>query len=280
MVRLQKGVDKSRSEDTKGLKGVVIDWLVKPGESVQPPIFRNNKQERGFNHHLTGKMLCPVNWDWNDPAVVEGLRSGATKILGVHWPLFLYENHAYDPSDPWKGLFRGSLLLKAYKHIFTSPSSVDLQEPKATRSGNARIHGMFEATLASIAYVATQVRFALSSHNVFSRSNCVTETEQFYNTCMDLFLDKRELPDTNALLLWWNRKVFPAGLSAQMPIPDDTPLARIRAKRDAEEAAAKLAAESSSVEGQEKRSEGQEESSQENAGSGQGDEGSATSNNA
>ena len=46
--------------------------------------------------------------------------------------------------------------VKAYKHIFTSPSSVD-QEPKATRSGNARIHGMRSVTRASIAYVAIQV---------------------------------------------------------------------------------------------------------------------------
>jgi hypothetical protein len=46
--------------------------------------------------------------------------------------------------------------LQAFKHIFTSPSSVD-QEPKATRSGNARIHGMTQVTAASIAYVATQV---------------------------------------------------------------------------------------------------------------------------
>ena len=33
-------------------------------------------------------------------------------MLGAHWPLFLYENHEYDPVDPWKGLFRGTFLLK------------------------------------------------------------------------------------------------------------------------------------------------------------------------
>lgn len=48
------------------------------------------------------------------------------------------------------------IFFKAYKHIFTSPSSVD-KEPKATRSGNARLHGMVAVTAASIAYVATQV---------------------------------------------------------------------------------------------------------------------------
>jgi hypothetical protein len=49
------------------------------------------------------------------------------------------------------------LRLQAYKHVFTSPSSVD-REPKATRSGNARIHGMTQVTLPSVAYIATQVR--------------------------------------------------------------------------------------------------------------------------
>ena len=45
---------------------------------------------------------------------------------------------------------------KAFKHIFTSPSSID-QEPKATQSGNAHIHGMQAVMKASIAYVSTQV---------------------------------------------------------------------------------------------------------------------------
>ena len=48
---------------------------------------------------------------------------------------------------------------QAYKHIFTSPSSVD-KVVKATRSGNARIHGMTQVTSPSIAYVATQVWFS------------------------------------------------------------------------------------------------------------------------
>lgn len=51
---------------------------------------------------------------------------------------------------------------QAFKHIFTSPSSVD-REPRATRSGNARIHGMKNVTVASLAYVATQVRPPLDS---------------------------------------------------------------------------------------------------------------------
>jgi hypothetical protein len=46
--------------------------------------------------------------------------------------------------------------MQAFKHILTSPSSVE-KENRATRSGNAHIHGMTRVTSASIAYVATQV---------------------------------------------------------------------------------------------------------------------------
>lgn len=103
--------------------------------------------------------------------IKEKLRSGELTTTGDEWPIFLYRGYDYNPDDPWKGLFRSSLLVKvclpslvlsthlffqAFKHIFTSPSSVE-KEPKATRSGNARIHGMVCVTLPSIAYVATQV---------------------------------------------------------------------------------------------------------------------------
>jgi hypothetical protein len=54
--------------------------------------------------------------------------------------------------------------LQTFKYIFTSPSSVE-KEAKATRSGNARLHGMTRVTRASIAYTATQVRWFPASIN-------------------------------------------------------------------------------------------------------------------
>jgi hypothetical protein len=103
-------------------------------------------------------------------------------IPGDQWPVFLYAEQHFDPEDPWKGLFRSIILVfvrillnfiygsfcfdclfaKAYKHVFTSPSSVD-NINKATRSGNARIHSMTQVTPASIAYIATQVSSLLAS---------------------------------------------------------------------------------------------------------------------
>lgn len=52
-----------------------------------------------------------------------------------------------------------------------------------------------------------QVRFALSSSPVFSRSDLVTDSERFYNTVLDLFEDIEERAEVNDLITWWNRCV-------------------------------------------------------------------------
>jgi hypothetical protein len=48
------------------LKGVVIDWITPKGQPLNPPLMRNIKTDRGFNHDLTGSLLCPAGLDWSD----------------------------------------------------------------------------------------------------------------------------------------------------------------------------------------------------------------------
>ncbi|KAH6872022.1 hypothetical protein BKA70DRAFT_1130313 [Coprinopsis sp. MPI-PUGE-AT-0042] len=205
---IQKGSAGARADDTKGLKGVILDWITPRGQSLQPPLMRNVKTDRGFYHPRTGELLCPIGHDWNDPETRESLRTGTLIIAGDEWPVFLYKDYRCNPQDVWDGLFRSSLLVYAFKHIFTSPSSVD-REPRATRSGNARIHGMKSVTIPSLAYVATQVRFALSSSPTFSRTDLITDSERFYGSVIDAFLDEREKANVDALLAWWDMQIFP-----------------------------------------------------------------------
>lgn len=54
---------------------------------------------------------------------------------------------------------------------------------------------------------STQVRFALSSSPVFSRTDTVTDSERFYSSVLDLFDDTEEKVEVNDLILWWNRRV-------------------------------------------------------------------------
>jgi len=224
---LQRGVSSARSDDTKSLKGPVLDWIIPSGQYLQPPIARNVKIDRGFNHERTGFLLCPAGMDWSDDEIKAKLRSGELLVPGDQWPLFLYAKQIFDREDPWKGVFRSSILVS---HVFTSPSSVDNLN-KATRSGNARIHGMTKVTAASIAYIATQVRFALSSSAVFSRTDTVTDSERFYNSVLEFFEDPDEHDDVQELLVWWNRQIFPGYSSAQRAPAKDGARAIMKAKR-------------------------------------------------
>ena len=70
--QIQKGVSCARSDDTKSLKGVVLDWIL-PRNGVafestpQPtPLSRNVKTNRGFHHPVTGALLCPAGLDWKN----------------------------------------------------------------------------------------------------------------------------------------------------------------------------------------------------------------------
>jgi len=43
--------------------------------------------------------------------IKEKLRNGELLIPGDQWPLFLYAGESFDKEDPWKGLFRSSILV-------------------------------------------------------------------------------------------------------------------------------------------------------------------------
>ncbi|KIJ13610.1 hypothetical protein PAXINDRAFT_13568 [Paxillus involutus ATCC 200175] len=204
---IQKGSNGARADDTKGMKAAIVDWITPKGQSLNPHIPRNVKSGRGFNHERTGALLCPAGLDWFN-------------------------------SD--------GLLVSAFKHIFTSPSSVD-QEPKATRSGNARIHGMRCVTKASIAYITTQARFALNSAQVFSRMDLITDSECFYNSILELLEDPDERDEVEQLMVWWNRQVFPLYTETERLPSKNSALARIRQKREEYQARALRASAATSI---------------------------------
>lgn len=66
--KIQKGANASRADDTKSMKGVIIDWITPEGQPLMPPLHRKLKLDRGFNHERTGALLCPANVDWSLPS--------------------------------------------------------------------------------------------------------------------------------------------------------------------------------------------------------------------
>ncbi|KAG0704194.1 hypothetical protein DFH29DRAFT_981616 [Suillus ampliporus] len=210
---LGKGASGARGDDTKTLKSAVLEWLLPRGQAVVPPLSQNIKSDRGFNHEITGALLCPTGLDWSNAETKQGLKSGETAVRGDQWPMFLYAGYGF-------------------KHVFTSPSSVD-KEPKATCSGNAYLHGMRSMTKGSLAYIATQVRFLLSSSSVFSRTNTITDSENFYHSILDLLEDPDESEEVVDLMTWWTRRVFPNSSSLQRNISKNSVLSKIREKHAA-----------------------------------------------
>jgi Family of unknown function (DUF6698) len=73
--KIQRGISSARSDDTKSLKGAVLDWVIpRDGDmrnvlSMDPPpqpLSRNIKTNRGFHHPITGGLLCPAGLNYND----------------------------------------------------------------------------------------------------------------------------------------------------------------------------------------------------------------------
>lgn len=64
--QLRKGAAGARGDDTKSLKGAILDWITPKGQVLNPPIHRNVKYTRGFHHEVTGSLLCPADLDWSD----------------------------------------------------------------------------------------------------------------------------------------------------------------------------------------------------------------------
>jgi hypothetical protein len=64
---------------------------------------------------LTGSKYHPFPPSFIDkptaPRVKKKLRSAEIIVPGDQWPILLYQDYAYDPEDPWKGLLRSAILV-------------------------------------------------------------------------------------------------------------------------------------------------------------------------
>ncbi|KAG1862146.1 hypothetical protein F4604DRAFT_1882302 [Suillus subluteus] len=210
---LGKGASGAQGDNTKTLRSAVLEWLVPRGQAVIPPLSQNIKSDRGFNHKATGALLCPTGLDWLDAETKQSLKSGETTVHGDQWPMFLYAGYIYNSEDPWKGLLRSKIL------IFIT-----------TRSSNAYLHGMKCVTKGSLAYIAMQIWFSLSSSSVFSQTNTITDSKNFYHTILDLLEDPDESEEVGDLMTWWTRWVFPNSSSSQCSISKNSALSKIQEK--------------------------------------------------
>ncbi|KAH6869707.1 hypothetical protein BKA70DRAFT_1451784 [Coprinopsis sp. MPI-PUGE-AT-0042] len=205
---VSKGSANACSDDTRALKAAVVDWITPRGGVLIPPLQRNIKADRGFHHNRTGGTIMPC---YNGLAGQQCSRTAT-----------LRRDHKYDPEDPLEGLLRAPFL----------STSVERTDNRATRCSNSKIHGMSTMTIPSLAYVATQVRFALTSTATFSRTDTITDSEKFYNSLITLLEDPEEQSEVKMLLRWWDSQIFPmVTVERSLSSSKDSVYAKIKEKR-------------------------------------------------
>ncbi|KIK37451.1 hypothetical protein CY34DRAFT_92709, partial [Suillus luteus UH-Slu-Lm8-n1] len=229
---LRQGADAARGDDTSKLKPLVSEWVNREFKP-DPPVDPDDKHSRGFINDACGRLLCPSELDWNNSAVKAGIRDRADgyTVTDMSFPAFVYEKYTENPDDLEDGLFKGKILLQAFKAVFTSPSSakdvegdgdgadVIISNRRARKSFNtikvkkhvAQIIKMEKVTPRSIAYIVCQVRFALSSVTSWRSIDGDFDYVHFWRIIVDFF----EMPPgrearlrSDKLLEWWTRKVF------------------------------------------------------------------------
>ena len=63
---MKEGQDNARNDDTVTMKRCIIDMLSEFDEVAVNGLKTKAKENRGFYHPLTGKLLCPAKLDWTD----------------------------------------------------------------------------------------------------------------------------------------------------------------------------------------------------------------------
>jgi hypothetical protein len=64
--QLRSGSRNARSDDTKNVREAIVPWLVAAFPELSPALDPDSRQNRGIYHDDLGRLLCPVELDWND----------------------------------------------------------------------------------------------------------------------------------------------------------------------------------------------------------------------
>ncbi|KAI6118548.1 hypothetical protein EDD16DRAFT_1480970 [Pisolithus croceorrhizus] len=233
--KLNKGADGACGDNAARLKIAIVRWIMSSQLTPEPALEPWHKTGHGFYHDATAQLICPVDYDWSNPRENICNYHPDYLVTADCWPFFLYRDECYDPENPVKGLFKNMFLMKAFKHIFTSPSSTNFEsipddtdnnprvlaaEPplkhqkgpsdRHSHSHVASLIGMKSVAPCTIAYTVVQLQFSLSSCTSWHVINKDFNYEAFYNNILTFFeechteWDKAEIVE---LLLWWNQYV-------------------------------------------------------------------------
>ena len=68
-LQLQKGANDARSDDVRRIKEELALWL-NIANAPNPPLNTKCRSDRGMDNDITGRLLCPIEYDWDDETSV------------------------------------------------------------------------------------------------------------------------------------------------------------------------------------------------------------------
>ncbi|KAJ3738141.1 hypothetical protein EV360DRAFT_77098, partial [Lentinula raphanica] len=190
---LEKGAKSARSFDTSKVMSFVGEELNK---EVQRKINQTRQDNRGLQNDITG-LLCPVEFDWDDPVDCAAVRAFNSdyNFAASPRPRCFYKEEMYDANDPDNGYLQSYLLVQKKK---TGASY---------RSNVAQIIHMDEVKPRSIAYAAIHLHFALTDAPHWNPGYHGFNYLDLWNFIVDFFEDPgddEEEKRSKELLEWWN----------------------------------------------------------------------------
>ncbi|KAJ3505188.1 hypothetical protein NLJ89_g7545 [Agrocybe chaxingu] len=222
---IQDGVNAVRTDDRSTLKDGILDCLLLDKNTpLSPPIARKSKVKagRGFCHPATAALLSPIKYPVTDKNL-DALRERKLPVTAAMLPRFLYpDNHIFDADDVENDVLRGHVLYRSAKMIFQGPSTAH-DEPGAHRGqgGNAALCGLTSMTPMTIAYVAVQVRHALSNQSSWSNTDGTFNYMEFFWNLVDLFEDEES---SKEIINFYNHHVFGTDAGANTSDPFEKPV--------------------------------------------------------
>ncbi|KAI0070882.1 hypothetical protein K474DRAFT_1669624 [Panus rudis PR-1116 ss-1] len=168
---MHEGHKGSRADDTSTLKKHIHKYVHKDTLRYVKSSFPDGgaKALRGWNHLELAHMLLPLH------------------------------------HNEFEDLFRGHLLLRVMKHIYTGHSTWN-QGPghQVGKSSHAQKMGMTSVTSRAIAYAAVQACFAICSSQDWGADDRDFSNEEFYWQVVEVIDDEED----NATINYLNEKLF------------------------------------------------------------------------
>ncbi len=128
-LQLQKGANDARSDDVRRVKEEVASWI---NQTLSPtaPLSMKQRDDRGLQNDVTGRLLCPIEFSWDDDeyattiidvcrlnkhcffSVRRKIQTAELDISEDYFLTCLYPQGVGNPDDVERGFLRSGLLVK------------------------------------------------------------------------------------------------------------------------------------------------------------------------